>query len=125
MDRIQDFEGLFWISPLQATFLSLAFFSLAGIPLTAGFVAKFYLISAGISASLWGLVFVLVLASLLGLFYYLRVIGVIFRISKESSKIRARVSPETAVLGALSLFSVWLGIYPAPVLSWIMSQVNH
>ena len=52
--------------------------SLAGIPLTAGFVAKFYLAAAGVGSGLWLLVIMLVINSALGLFYYLRIIAAVY-----------------------------------------------
>ena len=57
--------------------------SLAGIPLTAGFVGKFYVVAAGASASLWLLVFTLVVTSAIGLFYYLRVIVALYSHAEE------------------------------------------
>ena len=52
--------------------------SLAGIPLTAGFLAKFYVVAAGASSALWTLILVLVVTSGIGVYYYLRVIVAIF-----------------------------------------------
>ena len=49
-------------------------FSLAGIPLTAGFVGKFYVLTAGVLSDLWTLVILLVVSSIIGLYYYLRLI---------------------------------------------------
>lgn len=127
METIEDYEGLFWTSPILATVFSLSLFSLAGIPLTAGFVAKFYLISAGIEASLWALIIVLIMVSVLGIAYYLRVIGAIFRVSERDLVLpqeRPMGAPlGTTVVAGLALISVWLGIYPTPVLSWVSNQI--
>ena len=52
-DSIEDYRGLFWRRPLLAGVFTLMLLSLAGIPLTAGFVAKFFLVAAGASSALW------------------------------------------------------------------------
>ena len=71
LDEVRHLEGLFWRQPLLASGLSIALLSLAGIPLTAGFVAKFYLIAAGVTGHLWWLVLALVIGSGIGIYYYL------------------------------------------------------
>ncbi len=67
-------QGLFWSAPLKAATLTLALLSLAGLPLTMGFIGKFYLLVAALEADLLALALLLVLASGLGLFYYLRIL---------------------------------------------------
>jgi len=59
-DHLDDVQGLFWRQPLLAFLLTVAMLSLAGIPLTVGFIGKFYIFTAGINASLWGLLIALV-----------------------------------------------------------------
>ena len=53
--------------------------SLAGIPLTAGFLGKFYIVAAGASAGAWALILILVTTSAIGLFYYLRIVVVLYQ----------------------------------------------
>ena len=65
--ELEDYRGLFWRRPWLAGVFSAALLSLAGIPLTAGFLGKFYVVAAGASVAAWGLVLVLVLASAIGL----------------------------------------------------------
>jgi NADH-quinone oxidoreductase subunit N len=57
-DTMYDFRGLFWRRPWLASIFTAALLSLAGIPLTAGFVGKFYVLAAGIGSALWLLVIV-------------------------------------------------------------------
>jgi len=73
-DGLTAWQGLFFRHPLAATLLTLALLSLAGLPLTVGFVGKFYLFAAAVGAGLWGPALVLLAGSGLGMFYYLRVI---------------------------------------------------
>ena len=58
--------------------------SLAGIPLTMGFIGKFYILTAGVEASLWIPVIALVVGSIIGLFYYLRIIAVMCAPASEA-----------------------------------------
>ncbi|HWT80900.1 MAG TPA: NADH-quinone oxidoreductase subunit N, partial [Candidatus Methylomirabilis sp.] len=71
-DIMEDYRGLFWRRPALALTFTAMLLSLAGIPLTAGFVGKFFVLSAAVGSALWIPVFVLVVGSAIGLFYYLR-----------------------------------------------------
>ncbi|MEJ7679753.1 MAG: proton-conducting transporter membrane subunit [Segetibacter sp.] len=72
------YRGLFWRSPVMASVLTVAMLSLAGIPLTAGFIGKFMVLVTGVQKQLWLPVIVLVLTSVFGLYYYLRIITLLF-----------------------------------------------
>ena len=78
--QIAAFEGLFWRDKIQATALTVAMLSFAGIPLTAGFMAKFYVVSLAIQGSYWFLLSALVIGSAIAIYYYLRII---FSMSKS------------------------------------------
>ncbi len=75
---LEDYRGLFWRRPGVATVLAGAMLSLAGIPLTAGFIGKFLVLTAGVGSALWTLVILLVVNSAIGLSYYLRVTVILF-----------------------------------------------
>ncbi len=77
-ELLEDYRGLLWRRPLTAIIFSAMLLSLAGIPLTAGFIGKFYVIAAGIRTSHWLLVFALAINSVIGLYYYIRIIAVMF-----------------------------------------------
>jgi len=123
-EHIDDYGGLFWKRPWLAGTFAAMLLSLAGIPLTAGFVGKFYLVAAGVETARWGLVLTLVLTSTIGLFYYLRVVGVLFT--------RAPAAPSDApdlplsgcqVLGLLVVFLLWLGVLPSAFIHLIHSPL--
>lgn len=128
-DQIEDYRGLFWRRPWLAGAFTATLLSLAGIPLTAGFVGKFYVLSAGVQATLWVPVIVLVVASTIGLFYYLRVIVALYsRPSAEEDAHPSFVLPAlsltgAAVLAVLVLLLVWFGVYPAPLITVIRAAV--
>ena len=109
--------------------------SLAGIPLTAGFVGKFLVLLAGAGASLWTLVVLVVVNSALGVYYYLRVVVVLYLKAGEvrvapgtlgDEQRAARLRPVTglgaAALAILTVALIGLGLFPGPVLEMIRSS---
>jgi NADH-quinone oxidoreductase subunit N len=122
-DTLDAYRGLFWRRPWLAVVLAGSLFSLAGIPLTAGFVAKFYVLVAGVGSALWWLVIILVASSAIGLYYYLRVIVVTYQQppSQEERPMLAASLPLAAglVLAFLTFLLVWLGLYPTLLLDMI------
>jgi NADH-quinone oxidoreductase subunit N len=112
-----DLGGLFWRRPVLASVVTAMVLSLAGIPLTAGFLGKFYVLTAGASAAAWALILVLIVSSTIGLVYYLRVIVAMFTDPDPSNPESARgalgVAPGVA-LGVLTTALFVLGVYPGP-----------
>lgn len=123
-DRLEDVQGLFWKRPVLGGLLTLALLSLAGIPATAGFFAKFYIVAAGASAGIWRLIILLVLTSVVGLFYYLRVLVAIYGPPADTADHAPRLPLASAfVLAALGVLIVWIGIMPAGVLETVRLAV--
>jgi len=121
---LDSYQGLFWRRPIIASVFTVMLLSLAGIPLTAGFIGKFYVIAAGASVSMWVLVFTLVVTSAIGLFYYLRIIVALYSRVEEpvaEAFISGRRAPHslTWTLGALTAVVIAIGCYPNPVLHLI------
>ncbi len=115
---LDSYRGLFWQRPLLAAAFTTMLLSLAGIPLTAGFLGKFYVITAGASQSRWVLLFTLVVSSTIGLFYYLRILVVMYAQPAEPAAARDASArplslPATLALAALTGLVFLLGIYPA------------
>lgn len=112
--EIADYRGLFWKKPCSAVLMTAILLSLAGIPLTAGFIGKFYIFYAGVQASLWLLIFVLVIGSGIGLYYYLRVI---IAMLEEPQPLKYAEEPLGAFLAltGLGVLLIVLGVYPAPL----------
>ena len=73
-DHLGHYQGLFWREPWLALIFTAMLLSLAGIPLTVGFIGKFYIFSAGVETAQWGPLAAMVIGSGIGLFYYLRII---------------------------------------------------
>ena len=110
-EMIEDYKGLFWKRPWIAIVFTLAMLSLAGIPVTAGFIGKFYVIFEGIKAGLMVLVISMIINSVIGLYYYLRVINTFFSPADDTKL------PEISLRGNITLALIMiciliLGVYP-------------
>ncbi len=115
---LNDVAGLAERRPALAAALALFLVSLTGIPVTAGFVGKFYLFNAAVSAGWTGLAMVGLLMSVVSAYYYLRVVVAMYMHEPGDLDTWATVSPSAAVALAVSAaVTLALGIYPAPVLS--------
>jgi NADH-quinone oxidoreductase subunit N len=127
LDTLEDYRGLFWRRPWLAGVLTVALLSLAGIPLTAGFIGKFYVLQAGVGSDLWYLVLILVLGSAIGLYYYLRVV-----VDMYQKPVPGRERPAAALavhgtgsllLAALVLLLVLIGVYPTLLIDMIQTTI--
>lgn len=133
-DRVEDYQGLFWTRPWLAAMLALSLLSLAGIPVTAGFIGKFYAIAAGVDAGLWWLVLALIGNSVVSLYYYLRLIVTLFgeettpaTVSQGQQAQAGEATSWTAVfsLGLVASIIVLLGVYPEPLIQLIRESVSN
>ncbi len=123
-DEVSDYRGLFWREPWLAGIFTAMLLSLAGIPLTVGFIGKFYLVLAGVESGLWVLLGVLVVGSGIGLYYYLRIVYRMLLPQREAFAYReAGIESLSSygVLALLLLLLVVLGIYPTPLMTLIQS----
>jgi len=119
-DTLEDYAGLFWRRPVLASIFTLMMLSLAGIPVTAGFLAKFYVVTAGASAGIWALILILVISSVIGLFYYLRIVATLYARRPEAAPhAEPHSTAGSYVLVVLTILLVWLGVYPASLLKVI------
>ena len=97
--------------------LAISLLSLAGMPLFAGFVTKFYLFTAAAAGELWWLIAFAIANSILSVYYYLLVLRQAF-IAPETEddllKTKFRLAPHTkAIFSVLAVLVLWIGIYPA------------
>lgn len=113
---IRDYTGLFWRRPVLAGALTVMLLALAGIPLTAGFVAKFYAVAAGVGEQLWAPTLVLIAGSAIGLYYYLKVIIAMTRTEPSDAPANAPSRTGLITVTALTAIVVYLGIYPPPLI---------
>jgi NADH-quinone oxidoreductase subunit N len=114
---LSDLAGLSQRRPVLAAALTLFLISLAGVPVSGGFVGKFYLFSAAVNAGYVGLALVGVLASVISAYYYLRVVVAMYMREPLGDDTWSPVGAlPAAALGASSLVVLFLGVYPAPLL---------
>ena len=123
--QIYDYRGLFWRRPFLTSILTVAMLSLAGIPLTAGFIGKFYVIAAGVSQHQWWLIGAVVLGSAIGLYYYLRVMISLFLLDPQRRRFSAPLNWAQQAGGVmvlcLMLLMLVLGIYPEPFVNIVQA----
>ncbi len=119
IEQLSAYRGLMWRRPWLAAVLVLMLFALAGMPLTMGFFAKLTVLMAGIHGGWWPAVGALVAGSVIGLFYYLRVIALM----AAGRPVEAVPEPTrwagALVLAMLTGVLVWLGMAPAPLMALI------
>jgi NADH-quinone oxidoreductase subunit N len=116
VEEIGQLSGLSRTNPLMALMLAVLLFSLAGIPPLAGFFAKFYVFLAAIESGLYALAVVGVLLSVVGAFYYLRIVKIMyFDEPVEAFDPMPRIL--AVVLGASGLLILFYFVYPAPLVA--------
>ena len=116
VEDIPDLAGLARTNPGMAFFLAMLLFSLAGVPPLAGFFAKFYVFLAAIQAGLYGLAVIGVLASVVGAYYYLMIVKIMY--FDEPKRGFAPMPQELkAVLAVTGLFNILFFVYPAPLIA--------
>ncbi len=114
---LKDLYGLFKREPMLAGLLSLCLLTLAGIPPTAGFFAKFYVFKVAFEAGYYALVVVALLTTILSAYYYLRIVGVMFSEAPSEASAPQRTWP-AAIVGAVAFAAIIvISCYPAPLLT--------
>ena len=123
-EGIADYAGLASRSPFLAMVMASALFSLAGLPIFAGFITKFLLFTAAVEAGLTWLMVVAVVNSLISLYYYIRVIREMY---VGEAPVAGRLPLSVAAsLPVWFLFAgtVLVGVYPAPFMDAIDAATN-
>jgi len=122
-DSLYSYRGLFWHRPILAAVMTVMMLSLAGIPMTLGFIGKFYVIAVGVSAHLWWLTGAVVLGSAIGLYYYLRMTVSLYLNPPELMQRDTPANWAFTAGGVVVLISailvLALGIYPQPLISLV------
>jgi len=114
VEKIADLSGLASNDPALALALAVFMFSLAGIPLMSGFFAKLYIFLAAVQSGLWALAVIGVLTSVIGAYYYIRVIKVIY-FDPPAERFDARPASLSFVVAATGIFTAFFFLFPAPV----------
>ncbi|MCX8660304.1 NADH-quinone oxidoreductase subunit N [Gilliamella sp. B2772] len=122
-----DLSGLFWRRPVLALAMGIGLLSLAGAPLTAGFVGRFLLILLGVTAELWWLIAAVVIGSTLGLYFYARLIlNLYIKPSNDeqlNSNIRLKwqdIKMSELLIVLAAVLTIVCGVYP----KWLVNLVS-
>lgn len=119
-EELSDYRGLFWRRPYLTSILTAMLLSLAGIPLTAGFIGKFAVIAAGVNSAQWVLVGSLIVSSAISIYYYLRVMSGLFSaIDQGAERVSESLGWAQSAGGFMLLLAMlvmlWMGVYPEPL----------
>lgn len=127
-NELEDFAGIGFKYPWIGGTLAVFLFSLAGFPPTAGFLAKFYVFSAAVRVGLVPLVIIGVVASLISVFYYLRIVVYMYMREVSPEREAVVIEPENPALFLVLFFCLYgvlqLGIFPGNVLALIRLAVS-
>ena len=120
-DSLFSYRGLFWHRPILSAVMTVMMLSLAGIPMTLGFIGKFYVLAVGVNAHLWWLTAGVVIGSAIGLYYYLRVAVSLYLSAPQQLNRDAPTNWQYSAGGIVVLISALLvlilGIWPQPLIS--------
>lgn len=117
VEEVKDLSGLSRTNPLLAGAMAIFMFSMAGIPPMAGFLAKYFVFLAAVEAHLYALAVIGVLTSVVGAFYYLRIVKIMYFDEPLETIDRIGDDAMTGVLAITSLFTLLFFVVPAPILN--------
>jgi len=120
-DSLDDFKGLNERSPWMAAMMMILMFSMAGVPPTVGFYAKLSVLQSIVQVNMTWLAVYAVIFSVIGAFYYLRIIKLMyFDKPEDTARIEAGMDMRI-VLSANSLGMLLLGLFPASLMQWCIA----
>jgi NADH-quinone oxidoreductase subunit N len=114
VESIDQLAGLARTNPTSAFFLAMLLFSMAGVPPLAGFFAKFYVFLAAIKAGLYILAVIGVVVSVVGAYYYLMIIKIMY-FDDAAESFNTMPIELKVVLAVCGLFNILFFLYPGPL----------
>ncbi|MGZ8557051.1 MAG: NADH-quinone oxidoreductase subunit N [Chitinophagaceae bacterium] len=120
-EQINDYKGLYKTNPFLCWVLALALFSLAGIPPTAGFFGKLFLITAGASKGTYWFITIAALNMIVSLYYYLKIVRAMFMDKNEQPVEKLTLNPAAK----FGLIICGAGIVLAGILSWVYDYISN
>jgi NADH-quinone oxidoreductase subunit N len=123
-DDLRDYAGLWYSHPALATLMTIFLLSLGGFPPTAGFIAKWYVFSAAVGSGYYGLAIIGVLSSVVSVFFYLRIVVMMYMSERDARPVPAPVTTMAfAALGVAVLGVLYLGVLPSRIISIAQDSV--
>ena len=124
-DQLRDFGGLWKTRPALAGLMTVFLLSLGGFPPTAGFIGKWYIFSAAVQEGHYWLAIIGVLSSVVSVFFYLRIVVMMYMTDEGAEPVRPAVSlPAMAALGFAMLATFYLGILPTRVIDYALDSIQ-
>ena len=120
-ENISDFKGFYKTNPFLSWVLTISLFSLAGVPPTAGFFGKLFLLMAGAAKDNYGLIIFASLNMVISFFYYLKVVKAIF-MEEQDTPIQKLSIPK---ITQLALYVCVIGIIVTGLASWVYDYIHH
>jgi NADH-quinone oxidoreductase subunit N len=124
-DNLRDFAGLWKSRPGLAGLMTVFLLSLGGFPPTAGFIGKWYIFSAAVQEQHYWLAIIGVLSSVVSVFFYLRIVVMMYMTEEPAAPARPSISlPATVALGFILVATFYLGVLPNRVLEFAMQSIQ-
>ena len=124
-DDLRDYAGLWHSHPGLATLMTFFLLSLGGFPPTAGFIAKWYVFSAAVGAGYYGLAIIGVLSSVISVFFYLRIVVMMFMTDRDARPVPPPVPAIAMAALIISLIGVlYLGILPSRLIDLAQASIS-
>jgi NADH-quinone oxidoreductase subunit N len=124
-DRVGDYAGLWQTRPRLAGLMTIFLLSLGGFPPLGGFIAKWYVFSAAVTAGYYWLAVIGVLTSVVSVFFYLRVVVMMYMTATDLDvdiPPVPRIAGAALVVSAIAIF--YLGVLPARVMDWAARSIG-
>ncbi|OFW47728.1 MAG: hypothetical protein A3J29_02875 [Acidobacteria bacterium RIFCSPLOWO2_12_FULL_67_14b] len=124
-DDLRDYAGLWHTHPALATLMTFFLLSLGGFPPTAGFIAKWYVFGAAVGSGYYGLAIIGVLSSVVSVFFYLRIVVMMYMTDRDARPVPAQISRMAMAGLVLSLIGVlYLGVLPSAVIDFAQASIS-
>lgn len=122
-ENLQDYAGLSRKHPAAAALMLIFMFSLTGIPPTAGFIGKFYVLMEAVYAGYLYLVIIAVIFSAVSAFFYLRVVKFMYMDEPETEIVLSMSKPLGISLAVTAVMILFIGVYPEPLLNFVRASL--
>ena len=123
-DELRDYAGLWNSHPALAALMTVCLLSLGGLPPTVGFIGKWYIFTAAVGAGYYWLAIIGVLTSVVSVFFYLRVVVMMYMADRDGAPVPARVTAVGMAALTLSIAAiVYLGVLPASIMNYAAESI--
>ncbi|CAL1329091.1 NADH-quinone oxidoreductase subunit N [Candidatus Providencia siddallii] len=127
-DNMREFRGLFYNNPILAVIMNIMIFSLAGVPMTLGFIAKFYLIISVMYSKIFYLISIIVIGNIIGIYYYLRFVASFYVYEKKDIKMNLNFKKELLSIFFITVCTfiiIIFGIWPQFIIDIASMIINN